>query len=659
MATNYRNDGYFLGYFDSMDSLFAQYVGCRGYFAICGDTLVYHNGEEWRTMSYDEDDIRDIFDSWKNELDENIGLMKWSTQKELLPHQDPKGILWVDSPMSPSSSEPYVYVSVYGRNGWCRPAVFSRHIAEPQVDEITDWYRLTTKASTSQELYSVLVTLDDDETLQANNWRRDVPEPTSDNPLCWLTRRTVKPSGVALFSMPVVVYRYGDNIKGDKGDGNITLMLTDALVSILCDSSGRMLENQHPSTELKLYEGTREIAGYAMDDMDSDLTLSNGVVSYAGDDSGWLSKNFNISVIYKEKTYTAVWRIVKVIPGADGRNARAYSLGLSATVGKYTEGDRTQKIKAYVKSNDGTTSQTIAVDGDEWYLKVADRDDASRESVRLYGDTFRLSKKITQMPAMPLADVGDIGDIGDISGGDDNLLSWVIIDGEGINHIQAYNIDVELWQKQTSGDIRWDIQPVAALHDISSDVVGEIVNRGQNWYAPDGQTLRISVNNCGRGEIRMFPISASSPWKYIEIGGNNDDEPFIRKYDDDGKVMASIDFGTSTAPAPEYYPVKMLSFGNVTKAQADAKIRDNDYQNITVYRKGTMYYNNADDKSPVSGWFSATGYVWKTTGGEFYIGIEMMRFTNGAMVESGLVKIYESSSGRTTDWTIFNNLNKG
>ena len=229
MAINYNEDGGYLGYFETLGTLIAQYNGRRGNFAIVGETLVVHNGDEWVEVTSDISALQAIVKSNSDRLNTiESGLegllaygfeIRWGYTNEINP-DDNEPELFSKSALEPDADNPVVYtttrylVSPTEFSKWSEPVVFSRYAAPVRdADQAQTIYYLSNYDDIALALNAELVKLavktefqNDD--FVPDKWVTSVPQPTVSQPYVYLSTRKQTNGVWGLYTKPVIAYTH-------------------------------------------------------------------------------------------------------------------------------------------------------------------------------------------------------------------------------------------------------------------------------------------------------------------------------------------------------------------------------------------------------------------------------------------------------------------
>lgn len=229
MAINYNEEGMYLGYFETLGTLLSQYVGRRGNFAIVGNSLMFHNGNEWVEVSADATALKELAQSNASRLDviEN-GLagflafgfeIRWGYHDVINPDADEPD-LYSKSALEPNAEKPVVYtttrylVTPTEFSKWSEPVVFSRFV-EPakDADGSQNIYYLSSYNDLASQLRFELIQLVVNPNYQNDNfvpehWTANVPQPTAQEPYVYMATRKQVNGVWQEYTMPVIVYTH-------------------------------------------------------------------------------------------------------------------------------------------------------------------------------------------------------------------------------------------------------------------------------------------------------------------------------------------------------------------------------------------------------------------------------------------------------------------
>jgi hypothetical protein len=396
MATNYNNEGTFLGYFDSYASLTSQYSGERGDLAIAGGRLYYHNGKVWSMLLTPVDNshleeveqlktavsnLQDTLTSIQNSGGGTVE-MRWSLQQDQLPNES--ATKWSTSPLTPTEVDPICYISMRSRNvagtwsAWTTPTPWSyyQYPAE-KADKVQTIYILTANisATTISNLSYTLKKIDSTcDEFQADDylpsgWSLSVPTMSLNMPYICMSQRTYTNGKWGAYTTPVPVYTYNANSK-------VQLVLDNMTVPYACNADGSRYVSEGQTaglitTGIHLYKGADEIdivksCKVTLPD-NANLTLNGSDLIYEPQTSDADVMSFTINVEYEGETYSTVWSVIKVRPGADGEDAETFDLQFSPNAliktDEYTfnNDSDTQHISIKILHTKGSESELIDI----------------------------------------------------------------------------------------------------------------------------------------------------------------------------------------------------------------------------------------------------------------------------------------------------------
>jgi hypothetical protein len=229
MAINYNEDGMYLGYFETLGSLLAQYNGRRGNFAIVGNMVMVHNGQEWKSTTASSADVQDAINENKTAIDNLSTLieqltiagteMRWSYQSEIDSLADnPEN--WYTYPLEVSEDNQVVYFSTRFRSedgewsAWSIPTAFTRYIPKPKDgDSYQNIYYLSNYDNIADQLRFELLQLIVSPSYQNQNfvpdgWSVNVIQPTEQKPFVYLATRKQTNGVWGDYSKPVIAYTH-------------------------------------------------------------------------------------------------------------------------------------------------------------------------------------------------------------------------------------------------------------------------------------------------------------------------------------------------------------------------------------------------------------------------------------------------------------------
>ena len=231
MAINYNEDGLFLGYFETLGSLMAQYNGRRGNVAVVGAQVWAHNGQRWIPTMGESEEVTEAIANVNERLSNAEEILQslsvsgveilWSYQSTIdETSAKPEG--WQNEPLTPTEDNPICYVSSrFKTEGgiwsvWSAPSVFSRYLTIPELPQISGYsyiYYLSDKDNISQSLYADLLrTLTDEnfgyDDFVPGNWYATIPEPTKEYPFVYVSSRKYVDGRWQRWSFPIIGYRY-------------------------------------------------------------------------------------------------------------------------------------------------------------------------------------------------------------------------------------------------------------------------------------------------------------------------------------------------------------------------------------------------------------------------------------------------------------------
>lgn len=358
MAINYNEDGMFLGYFETLGSLMAQYNGRRGNFAVVKDTFWVHNGQRWISTATDTKSLKEALESLIKKTGDlsNIvndiqisGLeMIWAFRSDI-DAEAPAPDGWFKNPLTPDADNPVCYVSSRYRiadgswSVWSEPSVFSRYVPEPvQAPGMQNIYIQMQDGISQATLYQELLmqaSLPDyqsDMFVPEGGWSEAIPEPTEGLPYVYVSTRKKTSGTWGLYSRPVIGYRY---IKGEDGkDGNNAwrIVLDNERVFVPCDKNGApVASSQTVSTGIRLFNGGEQVTegvtySYHSASDAKPVINAGGTATLALTSETPEFYQIYLTATYGGKTYAAPWNIEKRIPTEDGESPTVYRLAPSA-----------------------------------------------------------------------------------------------------------------------------------------------------------------------------------------------------------------------------------------------------------------------------------------------------------------------------------------
>lgn len=230
MAINYNEDGMYLGYFETLGSLLAQYNGRRGNFAIVGHTVWVHDGDKWSATTADVTALNSAISantSAINDLSAKVdelalaGVeMRWGYDKLIdILADEPEG--WYTYPLEANETNQVVYFTTRFRTSqnsgwgpWAEPTEFTRYIPAPKdADGIQNIYYLSSYNDLASQLRFELIQLIVDTNYQNDNfvpehWTANVPQPTAQEPYVYMATRKQVNGVWQEYTMPVIVYTH-------------------------------------------------------------------------------------------------------------------------------------------------------------------------------------------------------------------------------------------------------------------------------------------------------------------------------------------------------------------------------------------------------------------------------------------------------------------
>lgn len=230
MAINYNEDGMYLGYFETLGSLLAQYNGRRGNFAIVGHTVWIHDGNQWSATTADVTALNNAISANTtaiNDLSAKVDKlalagveMRWGYDKLIdILADEPEG--WYTYPLEANETNQVVYFTTRFRTSqnsgwgpWAEPTEFTRYIPAPKdADGIQNIYYLSSYNDLASQLRFELIQLIVDTNYQNDNfvpehWTANVPQPTAQEPYVYMATRKQVNGVWQEYTMPVIVYTH-------------------------------------------------------------------------------------------------------------------------------------------------------------------------------------------------------------------------------------------------------------------------------------------------------------------------------------------------------------------------------------------------------------------------------------------------------------------